>query len=81
MDYYKITTKDSRHTCKKHDSAINSNHRNQQAHTKDSTHASPVLVNGLTSVDASMKNVCHKPKSSSQRNEEHKIIIIGNSHA
>jgi hypothetical protein len=43
-------------------------------------HAIPVLVNGLTSVDASMKNVCHKPKSGSQQNE-HKIIIIGDSHA
>ena len=78
---YKITTKASKHTCKKHDSDINSNHRNQQAHTKVSTHAIPVLVNGLTSVDAGTKNVCHKPKNSSQQNEEHKIIIIGDSHA
>ena len=81
MGNYKISTNISKHTCKKHNSAINSNHRNQQAHTKDSLHAIPVLVNGLTSVDASTKNVCHKPKSSSQQNNEHKIIIISNSHA
>jgi hypothetical protein len=81
MGNYKITTKVSKHTCKKHNSAINSNHRNQQAHTKDSTHATPVLVNGLTSVDASTTTVCHKPKTCSQQNNEHKIIIIGDSHA
>jgi len=28
-----------------------------------------------------MKNVCHKPKSSSQQNNEHKITIISDSHA
>jgi len=39
------------------------------------------LINGLTSVDASTKIVRHKPKSSSQQNKEHKIIIIGDSHA
>jgi hypothetical protein len=60
----KIPTKVSKHTGKKHNSAINRNHRNQQAHTKDSIHAIPVFVNGLTSADASTKNVCHKPKSS-----------------
>jgi hypothetical protein len=32
-------------------------------------------------VDASTKNVCHKPKSSSQQNEEHKIIIISDTRA
>jgi hypothetical protein len=67
-------------TREKHNSAINSNHRNPQAHTKDSTHAIPVLVNGLTSVDMSMKNVCHKPESSSKKNE-HKTIITSDSHA
>jgi len=81
MGNYKITTKVSKHACKKHNSATNSNRRNQQAHTKDSTHLIPVLVNDLTSVDASMKNVCHKPESSSQQNKEHKIIIIADSHA
>jgi hypothetical protein len=76
MGKYKITT------CKKHhDSAINSNHRNQRAYTMDSTHTIPALVNGLTSVDASTKNVCHKPKRSFQQIKEHKIIIIGDSHA
>jgi hypothetical protein len=32
-------------------------------------------------VDESKKNVCHKPKSISQQNKEHKIIVIGDSHA
>jgi hypothetical protein len=77
MGNFRITTRVSKHTCKKHISAIN---RNQQAHSKDSTHTIPVLVNDLTSMDASMKNVCHKPKSSYQQNkEEDKIIIIGDS--
>ena len=78
---YKTNTKVAKHTCKKHESAINGDYRNQQPHTKDSTHRIPVLVNGLTSMDVSMKNICHKPKSSSQRNKEHKVIIISNSHA
>jgi len=81
MGNYKTNTKVTKHTCKKHDSAINSNCRNQQAHTKDSTHTIPVLVNGITSMDTSTKNICHKPKSSFQQNKEHKIIIISNSHA
>ena len=81
MGKYKVTTKVSKHTGKKHNSATNSNHRNQQAHTKNSTNAIPVLVNGLTSVHASTKNLYHKPKSSFQQDKEHKIIIIGNSHA
>jgi len=41
----------------------------------------PVLVNGLTSKFVSTKNICHKPKSSSQQNKEHNIIIIDDSHA
>ena len=32
-------------------------------------------------MDVSTKNICHKPKRSSQQNKEHKIIIIGDSHA
>ena len=32
-------------------------------------------------MDTSMKNICHKPKSSFQQNKEHKIIIISESHA
>jgi len=80
MGKYKIASKVSNITGTNYNSAINSNHRNQQAHTKDSTHAITVLVNGLTSVDASMKNMCHKPKSSFQQNKENKIIIIGDSH-
>jgi len=75
----RMNTKVTKHTCKQHDSAINSNCRNQQAHTKDSTHTITVLVNGLTSKDASTKNICHKPKNSSQPNKEHNIIIIGDS--
>jgi hypothetical protein len=78
---YKTNTKVAKHMCKKHDSAINGNYSNQQAHTNDSTHRIPVLVNGLTSMDVSMKNISHKPKSSSQQNKEQKIIIIGDSHA
>jgi len=46
----------AQHTCMKHDSAINGNCRNQQAHTKNSTHRIPVLVNGLASMDVSTKN-------------------------
>jgi len=65
----------------KHDSAINGNCRNQQAHTKNSTHRIPVLVNGLASMDVSTKNNYHAPKSSSQQNREHKIIIIGDNYA
>jgi lysophospholipase L1-like esterase len=65
----------------KHDNAINGNCRNQQARTKNSTHTIPVLVNGLTSMDISTKDNYHEPKSSSQQNREHNIIIIGNSHA
>jgi len=41
----------------------------------------PVLVNGLTSIDVSARNIYHKPKSSSKQNKEHRIIIIGDSHA
>ena len=44
-------------------------------------HRIPVLVNGLTSMDVSTKNICHKPKSSSHQNKEHKIITISESHA
>ena len=76
MRNYKADTKVSKHTCKKHDSAINGNYRKQQPHTKDSTCRIPVLVNGLTSMDVSTKNICQKPKSSSQQNKEHKIVII-----
>jgi len=32
-------------------------------------------------MDVSRKNIYHKPKSSSHQNKEHKIIIIGDSHA
>jgi len=81
MGNYKTNAKVANHTCKKYDSAINGNYRNQQPHTKDSTHRIPVLVNGLASVDVSTKNICHKPKSSSQQYKEHKIIITGDTHA
>jgi hypothetical protein len=81
MSNYKTNIKVAKHTCKKHDSATNGNYRNQQPNTKDSTHRIPVLVNGLTSMDVSTKNICHKPKDSPQQNKEHKIIIIRNSHA
>jgi hypothetical protein len=71
----------SQNNCKKHDSAKNGNCRKQQPHAEDSTHRIPVLVNGLTSVDVSKKNIYQKPKSSSQQNKGHKIIIIGDGHA
>jgi hypothetical protein len=61
----------------KRNSAIISNHTNQQAHTKVPTHAIPVVVNGLTSLDASTKNVRRTPNSSVRQKEKHKIIIIG----
>ena len=78
---YKTDTEITKHTCMKHDSAINGNCRNQQAHTKNPTHGIPVLVNGLTSMDVSTKNNYHEPESSSQQNREHKIIIIGDCYA
>jgi hypothetical protein len=78
---YKADIEIAQHTCIKHDSAINGNCRNQQAYTKKSTHAIPFLVNGLTSMDVSTKNNYHEPKSSSEQNREHKIIIIGDSYA
>jgi hypothetical protein len=81
MGNYKANTKIAKHTCKNHDSAKNGNCRKQQPHAEDSTHRIPVLVNGLTSVDVSKKNICQKPKSSSQQNKGHKIVIIGDSHA
>ena len=80
MGNHKTNTKVVKHTCKKLDSAINGKYRNQQPRTKNSTHRIPVLVNGLTSMDVSTKNICHKPRGSSQQNKEHKIIIIGDSH-
>jgi hypothetical protein len=64
MDNYKTNTRVTKHTCKKHDSAINSNYRNQQAHTKDSTHTIPVLINGITSIFAiNLKVVFNKIKN------------------
>jgi hypothetical protein len=65
MGNYKANTKVSKHTCKKHDSAINGNYRKQQPHTNDSTYRIPVLVSDLTSMDVSTKYICQKPKSSS----------------
>jgi len=81
MGNYKANTKIAKHTCKKHDSAKNGNCRKQQPHAEDSTHRIPVLVNGLTTVDVSKKNICQKPKSSSRQNKGHKIVIISDSHA
>jgi hypothetical protein len=78
---YKADIEIAQHTCMKHDSAINGNCINQQVHTKNSTHRIPVLVNGLASMDVSTKNNYHEPKSSSQQNREHKIIITGDSYA
>jgi len=78
---YKTDIEIAKNTRMKHVSAINGNCSNQQAHTKNSTHTIPVLVNGLTSMDISMKNNYHEPKSSSQQNREHNNIIIGDSHA
>jgi len=78
---YKTDIENTKHTCMKHDSAMNGNSKNQQAHTKDSTHRIPVLVNGLTSMDVSTKNNYHEAKSSSQQNRENEIIIISDSHA
>jgi hypothetical protein len=80
MGNYQTNSNVTKHACKKHNSAINSNYRNQQAHAKRSTYMIPVLVNGLTSKFVSTKNICHKPKSSCQQTKEHNIIIIGNSH-
>jgi hypothetical protein len=75
MDNYNTNAKVTKCTYKKHVSTINGNYRDQQVHTKDSTCRIPVLVNGLTSMDVSTKNICHKPESSSQQNKEHNIIM------
>jgi hypothetical protein len=45
------------------------------------THAIPVIIKGLTSVEMNKKNINHKFKSSAQQNQGCKIVIIGNSHA
>jgi hypothetical protein len=71
---YKITTKVSKRTGKKLNSTIISNHVNQQAHTKVPTHAIPVLVSGLTSLDASTKNVRRTPNSSVRQKKKQKVI-------
>jgi len=78
---YKTNIEIAKHSSMEHNSAINGDCRNRQAHTKNSTHRIPVLVNGLTSMDVSTKNNLHEPKSNSQQNREHKIIITGDSHA
>ena len=44
-------------------------------------HAIPVLVNGLTLVNVNKKNASYKLKSSAQQNNEHKIVMTGDSHA
>jgi len=44
-------------------------------------HAQNFIRHTKVNMDVSTKNSCHKPKSSSQQNKDHKIIIIGNSHA
>ena len=81
MGNYKTNTEVTKHSCIKHDKVTNGNYRNQQAHMKDSTHRIPVLVNVLTSMDVSARNIHHKPKSSTKQNKEHRIIVIGDGHA
>jgi hypothetical protein len=81
MGNYKLSAEVLKPKCKKYDSAGNSSHRNQQSLTKDSTHVTPIIVNSLTSLDASKKNVNQKLKSSAQQNKGHKIVIISDSHA
>jgi hypothetical protein len=52
-----------------------------QVHRKDSPFKIPTLVNGLTSNEASTKNTRHKLKSNTQSLIDHKIIILGDTHA
>jgi hypothetical protein len=67
-------TEITQHACTKHDNATNGN-------SKNSTRRIPVVINGLTSLPASTSTNSRKHDSSSQQNKDHKIIIIGDSHA
>jgi hypothetical protein len=40
-----------------------------------------VIIKGLSSVEMNKKNMNHKFKSSTQHNQGHKIVIIGDIHA
>ena len=81
MDSYKISAIVLKSKSNKCETAIHSGHRNRQSPTKDTKHAIPVLVNGLTLVNVNKKNASYKLESSAQQNNEHKIVIIGDSQA
>jgi hypothetical protein len=67
-------TEITQHTCTKHYNATSGN-------SKNSTRKIPVVMNGLTSPTASTSTNRRKLNSCFQQNKDHKIIIIGDSHA
>jgi hypothetical protein len=72
--YCYLDTEIKQHARTKHDGATNGN-------LKNLTRKTPVVIKGLTSLTASTATNCRKHASSSQQNEDHKIIIIGDRHA
>jgi hypothetical protein len=67
-------TEITQHAFTKHDNATNGN-------LKNSTRKIPVVINGQTPLSASTSINRKKHDSSFQQNKDHKIIIIGDSHA
>jgi hypothetical protein len=55
--------------------------RSHQVHRKDSPNKIPTLVNGSTSAEVSTKHTRHNLKSNTQSTIDHKIMILGDSHA
>jgi hypothetical protein len=55
--------------------------RSRQVCRKDSANKIPTLVNGSTSTEVSTKNTCHNLRSNTQSIIDHKIMILGDSHA
>jgi hypothetical protein len=59
----------------------NSSLRSCQVHRKDSPKKVPTLVNGSTSTEVSTKLTRYNLKSNTQATIDHKIMILGDSHA
>jgi hypothetical protein len=59
----------------------NSSLRSRQVHRKDSANKIPTLVNGSTSTEVGNKNTRHNFKSNTLSIIDHKIMILGDSHA
>jgi len=71
---YCTDSKITNHARMKHDNTANEN-------PKDSTRKIPVVINGLTPPAADTSNKRREYNSSPQQHKDHKIIIIGDSHA